>query len=375
MTGETPSTNTGEEISSNDSEDQELSPESSANLEKRIKELRDDINTMENYLFASGKTLSPDMISDLAELNCSRDKLKAKKKDNIKLYTMVLEAHNQLSALIAPATPITLRATERLGNSFRIKNYAINKLIYLTLFCLVGFIITLPFALKETPITMETSPTEKAKDEASQKKLEKNVTPNEPEKNTTNPNNLTGLFNQQNQYKDKLLLVINILFAAGLGAGFYSLTTSRRYILNRTFDPSYNQIYYIRFVLGLTAGTILGYFGGTGLFAKNITENSQLVSGISIGVLSIVGGYSADAVAKILQRIAETLVTLVQGSNQNEIDMKESQIKTEALMNLNRDKKELVKTLHNLLGEVQGENTDSIREKIQSTIETFMIKS
>ncbi len=105
---------------------------------------------------------------------------------------------------------------------------------------------------------------------------------------------------------------VQILGAAGLGITFHSLYTANSYLHNSTFDPRYNQKYIINFALGLLAGVILGLFGNDIFGDANATNTSF---NLSANLLALVGGFSAEAVAQILQRIADTLVTLVRGSN------------------------------------------------------------
>ena len=289
---------------------------------QQIINLLDGIDVMLSYATSSGKIISQDLAISLAKLNVLRAKDYLKEGKDYEesklseLFSLAMKVHRQLSALVAPATPISLQVTERVGRTFRIRNPAMNILIYLTLFCLVGFSVTfIPFKL-------------------------------------------TGSWQQ-------IVRSFNLLFAAGLGAGFYSLSTSRRYILQRTFDPRYNQVYYVRFVLGLAAGTILGHFG------LNMTTGN-LATQLGPGVLSIIGGFSADAVAQILQRLADTLVTIVRGSNQDEIEARERKVKAEAAEVRNRDRNEAVKKLQKLLPMAQGDNIDKFRKEIQHTIDELL---
>ena len=96
--------------------------------------------------------------------------------------------------------------------------------------------------------------------------------------------------------------VVQTLAAAGLGAGFYSLWTAQRYVKNRSFDPRYRPAYLTRWFMGLVAGTILG-------LAVEIPALKKFDSVL----LALVGGWSADAVAQILQRLSDTLVAAVKG--------------------------------------------------------------
>lgn len=59
---------------------------------------------------------------------------------------------------------------------------------------------------------------------------------------------------------ESVLHQLRYLAAAGLGASFYALFKAHRYVAERTFDPSFESAYWVRFALGLIAGTILANF-------------------------------------------------------------------------------------------------------------------
>jgi hypothetical protein len=105
------------------------------------------------------------------------------------------------------------------------------------------------------------------------------------------------------------LPTLNAAFGAGLGAAFYILLSTQPYLTNRSFDPKYNAIYASRFIAGLIAGIILAT-------ALRPVISSHLEGGkfpITPGILAILGGYAAEAVQQILQRLVEVMLTAVRG--------------------------------------------------------------
>ena len=99
------------------------------------------------------------------------------------------------------------------------------------------------------------------------------------------------------------------LSGALLGAAFYAFWTAREYLRDGTFNRQYSQVYLIRFGLGVVAGFILGSL---------VADSGKLTDAAGeFGpfTLSVVGGFSAEAVVQILQRIAEILVATVRGSD------------------------------------------------------------
>lgn len=119
-----------------------------------------------------------------------------------------------------------------------------------------------------------------------------------------------------------LLQHLKNLFAAMLGAAFYTLYTAHAYVVRRSFDRAYTTHYVVRFVLGVVAGVILANFGEYMLLGQvgSGAEAPGLI--LAQTVLALIGGYSADAVNSIFTRVAETLTTMVRGGA--------SQVKREA---------------------------------------------
>jgi hypothetical protein len=107
---------------------------------------------------------------------------------------------------------------------------------------------------------------------------------------------------------------------AGLGACFYILMKLQPYLENRSFDPKYNSAYVTRFVIGMVAGVILAYVWAY-LFTGQAANTSPLRN-LSPGIIGILGGFSAEAVQQILQRLVEVLLSLVRGDNSAQVQAK-----------------------------------------------------
>ncbi|RDE25193.1 hypothetical protein DV711_06450 [Motiliproteus coralliicola] len=148
---------------------------------------------------------------------------------------------------------------------------------------------------------------------------------------------------------------VQILGAAGLGSTFHALYTANKYLHRSTFNPKYNQKYIINFALGLFAGSILGMFG-TDLLAKQQTSFFLTPS-----LLALVGGFSAEAVAQILQRIADTLVTMVKGSSRDK-----NQVKTDKA--ITRANGHLASKLHQAL---EGDE-QQVRQNVEKLLKELL---
>jgi hypothetical protein len=146
-------------------------------------------------------------------------------------------------------------------------------------------------------------------------------------------------------FSDDLKSLLQIIGGAGLGSSFYGLHTASDYIKSSTFDPKYGNTYLIRLGLGILAGLILAFFLRD--FLDGATANSP-VKKLSVYALALIGGYSAEAVARILDRIADTLIALVSGSDKDKIDSARDKANADAEKKAAQKSSEAIKDLQAL---------------------------
>jgi hypothetical protein len=163
---------------------------------------------------------------------------------------MAHDVFNKLSILSKPANSVSIKYTEFTSGFLLKNNPVVNYLIFFTVIFLVIYIV------------------------------------------------LNIIDNIADSIKNPLLIIT----ASGLGAGFYTLITVRKYLIDRSYNPRYNPTYLIRFFLGITAGSILAFMFPDKFKAEYSTQ-----------VLAVVGGFSADAVGIILTRVSEILIAAFQG--------------------------------------------------------------
>lgn len=227
------------------------------NIFERIKELEYECMLMQRYINSENKEINAELLDSFSALSIKVRNLNECSDitdDECKsLYKESLSIHNQLSILSKPANPVSIKYTEYSKGLFLVRNKIVNYLMILTVFSLVLFVVFTIFLSKDKAFS-------------------------------------------------SILLIVS---ASGLGSGFYTLTTVRKYIINRTYNPRYTPTYIIRFILGITSGTILALF-----LKDTFVENGY---SFSVELLALIGGFSADAVTAILQRIADTLITIVKG--------------------------------------------------------------
>ncbi|PKL83046.1 MAG: hypothetical protein CVV24_06895 [Ignavibacteriae bacterium HGW-Ignavibacteriae-3] len=274
--------------------------------------LLNECEIMFNYAVKDGINIPGWVGSDLSSISMKSSLLKneSQSKEIVELETEISAAlrddskkltliHAALSEIVAPATPLTIEYTTPRARFFvgekntipMIRNMWIMSMIFL-----IGFIIT---------------------------------------------------YNWSGNSKNYMYQSWHLLFSAGLGAYFYSLYTANKYFIDRTFDPKYNTFYNNRIIIGIIAGFILanlidvgGIISGTQKEAMTVNDANisfgktadatSMVTKLSPSIIALLGGYSADAVNKILARIVAMLTTLVQGETKDIIASKEAEWKSHA---------------------------------------------
>lgn len=98
-----------------------------------------------------------------------------------------------------------------------------------------------------------------------------------------------------------------VLACAGLGAAFSALFQAHRYVANATYDPRFDSSYAARMILGLIAGLIL-----VELLPEDLFHDSSL-GAFGKPAMAMMGGFSATAVYRLLQRLVDVMETVVRG--------------------------------------------------------------
>jgi len=112
-------------------------------------------------------------------------------------------------------------------------------------------------------------------------------------------------------------IALNALCGAALGASFYVLLRTQPYLKDRSYNPKYNASYLVRFGTGIIAGVILATAIG-----PQLDLSTGAAKALTPGVLAILGGYAAEAVEQILQRLVEVLLAVVRGDGSSQAQAK-----------------------------------------------------
>lgn len=178
-----------------------------------------------------------------------------------------------------------------------------------------------------------------------------------------------------------LPLLKNLIFyisAAGLGSSFAALYKANSYITKRTFDPTHQTSYWIRFFLGLISGLVLAVMISPDCDtsqASKVGQNSDLLFDPKLFrvIVAMLGGFSADLLYTILTRFVETVESLFKGSTKNLVEMKQQEAETLLEASQLQSQIDLVTKLVKLQQDIgTSPNNDDIQGKIAQLVDDVM---
>lgn len=164
-----------------------------------------------------------------------------------------------------------------------------------------------------------------------------------------------------------LVVFIFLLSAAGLGASFSALFRVNKYIAQGTFDPTYETSYWIRFLVGLISGLIL-----TQIFSFDYMEDAlgqeggmqdQSARNAAKVTLALLGGFSADLVFNILNRMVETVLSFVLPDKKIDKEACKRELEAKFASKINRVRCSLTKEINLLrqkLPQAEGDTQEEI---------------
>ncbi len=166
-----------------------------------------------------------------------------------------------------------------------------------------------------------------------------------------------------------ICLQLLLMFSAFLGACFYTLNTAKRYVLARTFDEYYIANYYSRIVIGVIAGIIIANIIKVSYFETAGTDiGSKILFQMTPSLFALLGGFSAEAVVKILNRLVAMLMTLVEGETKDIIDSRVQELKNKMEANNIKQNIKNVSDLYSLLESPSLKADEDAKGKIKELI-------
>ena len=263
-----------------------------------------DIASMLEYYREQGIAVPTSLEDDVVSVHWSP----VEAGPNAESFKNLLRVHGQLSGVIAPATPRSLVAT-KFGwrNVQSLRTYGLVwLLVAMAAAGLVGYMKTLPPDEKAGQVSQD-SGTDKQRISEAAVPAVRDTRPVVMDSNDTEGRGGSKPKRMQPRMQPLSQVQFNYLFAAMIGAAFNGLLTAYRYLRNRSFDPHYVLVYEIRFAVGALAGVVLANLG------SELFQDQTTLAKLGPGIIALLGGYSAEAVRQILDRLVVVLVTVVTG--------------------------------------------------------------
>lgn len=166
-------------------------------------------------------------------------------------------------------------------------------------------------------------------------------------------------------------LLINELFwisAAAVGASFALLRQVNDYIVARNYDPKYEPTYWIKFLLGVMAGFIMAT-----LLPAAIGAESPDTHPLTVSTLAMLGGFSASAVFRILTKLVESMENVFRSSPREEAVQREKAAQAKAGEDMSQLRMNMASKLVALQQEIaSGKDPAQLSEALRGMLGTLM---
>lgn len=245
-----------------------------------------ECNAMVNYALGKGLSVPSSVVEDVEKYKIQN----TNDEENTNLSECIDSlntAHSQLSKIVSPAKPSTLALFDKEAKNSVFKFLGpvplVRRMVFIAILSLISLIVL-------------------------------GVSPHV----NGDPNRFSLMSN------DGISLLYNQLFlisASAIGASFAALFQVNSFIKTATFELMYESTYWVRFVLGLLAGTMLA----TLLPIEDIQDKISLTNGFGQPLLALLGGFSAPVVFRILTRLTTAVETIFKGDAKGIIASKEMQ--------------------------------------------------
>lgn len=165
-----------------------------------------------------------------------------------------------------------------------------------------------------------------------------------------------------------------LLACASVGGSFYALFKINSYLCSETFIVALSHTYWNRYVLGLVSGLMLSELF-VGMVDPTTTTSSDADPLNSVGyllkpILAILGGFSADLVYRVLNRLVGTIESLFKGDAKEAIAQKEWQFRLQAKESATKVKNTATQQLLSLKqAMVKANVSDEVLEQLDGTLD------
>ncbi|KZN57768.1 hypothetical protein [Pseudoalteromonas luteoviolacea] len=286
-----------------------------------ISHLLIECDVMIRYASGQGKTIPSYMPNTVYQLQRKQDVIAADGASvdgGIGFYEHELseltKCHKELSVLVYPAKPLTLAIMDK-------ESASVGWIRFLGPVKLVRHMSVLAIFFLFSIIGLSISP------EVNQKTINE------------------GLFNSEG--KTLLLNQLFLLCCAGLGATFACLHKFRNYIRQCNYDPKFDSTYWSMVIMGFMAGLMIAELIPT----ADLAQNNPTISDFHKPLAALLGGFSADVIYSVLNRLVDVFNQLLGSSDQKAKEHAKNTITqadlAEQLHQQNKDLKESMATAQN----------------------------
>ncbi|MFE8602824.1 hypothetical protein [Archangium violaceum] len=123
-----------------------------------------------------------------------------------------------------------------------------------------------------------------------------------------------------------LPLFINEIFflsSAAVGASFSLLFQIDRELTAGTFSPKHQSSYWVQFILGIVAGLLMSTVLSISALPVGGESSGTGPAHLRNAALALIGGFSSSVVQRLIRRLIESLETMLRGSAEQEIQIRE----------------------------------------------------
>jgi hypothetical protein len=169
--------------------------------------------------------------------------------------------------------------------------------------------------------------------------------------------------------------IIITALASLIGGIFYVMFALSRQLASGSFDRNWEGRYTILIILGGLAGSALAFLivQPAQVPGSNTPDSASLEVFLTRPLLALLGGFSARAVYRVLERLVGTVEALIKGSGEEMVAAQEREAQARAAAEALSSRAETVQQLLEVNARInEGANASSLRDEIDNLIRKLM---
>lgn len=170
-----------------------------------------------------------------------------------------------------------------------------------------------------------------------------------------------------------LTVMLFLMSAAALGACFNALFTAHHYISDGTYDTRFDSSYWMRIGLGVISGLLMAELIPVDELLQS--EDQSKIKAVDLGkpMLALLGGFSANLVYTVLQRVVQTIQSLFQPAPVEARDAAERDMRSRIDQQVARSRMDSAGTLLTLQDAIaKGTDKDQLAAIVSRALDTLV---